>query len=273
MAHSKGFTLIELLVVISIIAVLLSILMPALNKAKDKAKSVVCKSNLKHFGLIFTMYADDNNGKFMRGWLEGPATNWGDGMGWIHVLRPYYSGVGNFRLCPKTPKPKPKSTEPWWWGGVLKAWGDYSGTAESGIMKGDYGSYGMNDWAHNPPQGPVLWGGTKYSDFWLGPYNVPKANNVPLFYDCIWTGSMPSHTNAPPEEEGLMIWTLHEQMNRNCIRRHDKKGINILFMDQHVELVSLKRHWKLKWYKGFDTKGYWATPGAPWPDWMRGLPE
>ena len=65
MSQKKGFTLIELLVVIAIIAVLMGILMPALQKVKRQAESIVCKGNLKGFALATTMYAQENENKFV----------------------------------------------------------------------------------------------------------------------------------------------------------------------------------------------------------------
>jgi prepilin-type N-terminal cleavage/methylation domain-containing protein/prepilin-type processing-associated H-X9-DG protein len=71
MNRKKAFTLIELLVVISIIALLLAILMPALQKVKKQAEGIVCRSNLKQYGLAVRMYLDSFNGKYFgpRVWL------------------------------------------------------------------------------------------------------------------------------------------------------------------------------------------------------------
>jgi prepilin-type N-terminal cleavage/methylation domain-containing protein/prepilin-type processing-associated H-X9-DG protein len=52
-----GFTLIELLVVIAIIALLMGILMPALQRIRNEAKEIVCRGNLKQYGLGVIMYA------------------------------------------------------------------------------------------------------------------------------------------------------------------------------------------------------------------------
>ncbi len=92
----KGFTLIELLVVIAIIALLLAILLPALHLVKKQAKSVVCQSNLKHMGLTFSMYAQDNNG-YLNTEAGGNPNN-----SWVAAMRPYYSHEPKIRACPAT---------------------------------------------------------------------------------------------------------------------------------------------------------------------------
>ncbi len=70
MKRGGGFTLIELLVVIAIIAILLSIMVPGMTAAKKRVQFVMCKNNLKNYGLVAIMYTWDNQERMPNAWTS-----------------------------------------------------------------------------------------------------------------------------------------------------------------------------------------------------------
>ena len=136
--------MIELLVVIAIIAMLLAILSPALKKVKDQAREVTCRANLHQWGVIFPMYTNDHDGKFMPGideeWLTGRYS-------WIYATMHYYD-TPDIRFCPNATKTTPE-------GGFAPrlAWDmTLSNPGELTYLEGtEYrkGSYGINWWVND----------------------------------------------------------------------------------------------------------------------------
>ena len=271
-----GFTLIELLVVIAIIALLMAILMPALQRVKKQAKAVVCRSNLKQWGVIFAMYTGDNDGSFPSG--DHTALNDPTGL-WMYVLRPYYID-GKLRLCPMATKPLSEGARQ-----PFAAWGPISSyepgywPTEPDTPAANYLSYGLNDWVRNSPKKPSrgLGGIDRFPLLWRTP-NVKGAGNIPLLLDSSFFGSDPYHTDQPPEYDGnVMVEFNQNEMKRFCLNRHQNGTINGAFVDWSVREIGLKELWKLKWHREFDINGPWTKAGnvipSDWPLWMRGLKD
>lgn len=70
MKQLRAFTLIELLVVIAIIAVLMGVLVPGLRAARESARGSVCLNNQRSLVLAYTMYADENAGRIVTGFVS-----------------------------------------------------------------------------------------------------------------------------------------------------------------------------------------------------------
>lgn len=261
--HKQGFTLIELLVVISIIALLLSILMPALKKVKEQARAVVCKANLHQWGLMYSLYAEDNKQSLPVGWNGGTM--------WMTDLLVYYDGVNDLCLCPTAKKLLSRSSSIWT-PGEFTAWGMYGdGTAvpywgEEGM----YGSYGANAWGHNPLDvgGIYDYGPAVRGFFWRNMMRINRAETVPLLGGCMWEGTDPTEFDPPPKNQGVQG---DGSMGQFCLDRHNG-GPNMLFMDTSARKVGLKELWTLKWHREYDTRGMYTEAGGAtresWPDWM-----
>lgn len=259
--NRKAFTLIELLVVIAIIAVLLAVLMPGLRLAKARAWEVTCRANLKQWGLMYTMYANDNGQSLPAGWNGGTM--------WMIDLMAYYGGTDDVRLCPSARKflhEIPGNVA-----GEFTAWGKFGdpgyfgGWTPSWGREGMYGSYGVNGWTHNPLDRGVA-----------GTYDIPQdirplfwrkmtapglLHRVPLMGACMWDGSRPMELDNPPQQRGIQVQG--SSMTTFCLDRHNG-GPNMLLMDTSARKVGMKELWKLKWHKNWDME----IRVPSWPDWM-----
>jgi len=244
--------LIELLVVIAIIALLLAILMPSLQRVRKQAQEVACMSNIKQWSYCWQMYLDESDGKFPSG-----AGASGD---WPEKLRPYYKQRGALTLCPSATKPYTEGGRvpfgAWRWRTEGGGW-----TNVESKPGDDYGSYGMDEWLGDRPG----------EEYWRT-RDQKKANNIPLFFDCVVWDTYPNAAQGPPEVDGVVI--LPNEMHLVCINRHNGT-INMVFVDLNVRKVGLKELWTFNWNRAFDTAGPWTTAGGvlteDWPAWMRKL--
>jgi prepilin-type N-terminal cleavage/methylation domain-containing protein len=245
MARNQGFTLIELLVVIAIIALLMGILMPTLQRARKSARGVTCQASLRQWGLVMKLYADDNDGYFVKG---------GTGVDWFGTLRPWY-GQQEMTYCPEAKRaPVPSD-------GTTKMFGD---TYRSWYYSGHHGSYGINMWIFNEwGEGNNGWGKPKRWK-WRTPY-VKGAENIPIFLDATWGGTHADEFDEPPAFEGD---PLSPYMGRFCINRHNG-GVNAVLCDFSTRKIGLKELWRMKWHRHYDVH----SPTPVWPEWMSGFKE
>ncbi|MHC4423420.1 MAG: type II secretion system protein [Planctomycetota bacterium] len=255
MSRRRGFTLVELLVVIAIIALLMSILLPAMARVKTQARNVVCQSNLKQWGVCFSMYVNNWDGYFMEGWVSlAPPPNAYKGY-WMDALRTCYGNQGDLRICPMATKPGsqqglgPYNKN----GGAHSAWGVFTGAWDYAV-EGDYGSYGWNGFLANPPGGKGIWEGAykaKGKDPNWRKADTKGAALIPVLLDHRWVDCWPSHYNAPPSYHGL-DWGECSQMGRFTVDRHTNGHLNYVFLDWSVRKIGLKHSWRLKWHRLFD---------------------
>ncbi len=276
MKSKRGFTLIELLVVISIIALLMAVLLPALASVKRQARTAVCLMNLRQWGVIFTMYAGDNDSRLPPTQFDPFINNQGEEVryDWTFTLRPYYMKEPKIRLCPEAkklacPNADCGNSSPAYEGKALLGWGKVPETpisSASELLPGDYGSYGINGWAQYSYKSGSDKLGTRgeAKDLWKV-ITVKGGANIPLFLDCTWKKSWPKDDEGPSQyDDSTGDW-----MRKFCINRHNG-SINGVFLDGAARRIGLKQLWKFKWSRTFDNvNGEWAQPNAPWPHWMR----
>ncbi len=284
MRKRRGFTLIELLVVIAIIALLMSILMPALQRVRKQARTTACLAQLKQWGLMFSLYCQDNDGYFFTGevqgargsvmaTIDGVTRSWGTGSGgfWRVVMAPYSKDMKMW-CCPQATKPVATGTIP------QNGWTNVAWTVD-----GTVGSYGLNGWILNIFASKQTgnrnngWGRTDLdstgrSRHWGSP-STQYGNQAPVFTGSWWVDSWPLPTDQPPRlESGPGDTPNSNEMNRVCVDRHDG-FVNSVFQDWTVRKVGLKELWTLKWHKTYNVSGPYTRAGgmdpADWPAWMR----
>ena len=276
----QGFTLIELLVVIAIIALLMSILMPALRNVRDQAKDAMCKQRLQQWGVMFSMYAGDNDGQLMDMNLIGGVELY---HGWVPLMYPY-AQTFEIYLCP--------SAVFFWsefenFNHPLAAWDYRFISQEIGqiwdefedqryYQIGDefaYGSYDKNVYVSSADLDPD-------SPRWYRNIRVKGTSQIGLLGDSNYTGAFPDIYDMPAPMR------LHgpvdgDNINRWNLDRHNL-SVNFVFLDWSVRKVGLKQLWQIKWSKqtvdegGRPVSGWgnlnvvpdWNNP-LDWPEWMR----
>ena len=262
---SKGFTLIELLVVIAIIALLLAIMGPSLSKAKLQAQSVICRSNLRQWALVFTLYTNDNEDSFPQS-ITGDTNVTPEDAWLLGALLPYYGDLG-LRDCPVTKslnrEPSPNNI-----GGTLTEWGPFPPSIKGAQWWDTYaqGSYGFNNYVADPPPGADYFWELESSKAIRTVYEEGAYKIGTVFDSACWEHCPEMNNNAPSNTEHELdeydaTWKTHS-LKYLSIDRHSG-GINSAFADGNVRFVGVKELWYLKWHKDWVK----CLPGNAWPTW------
>ena len=231
----------------------------------------VCQSNLKQWGLMWSLYLNDNNYRFIEGLdgLEGGGHNI-----WTNALKPYYmrgqrelpGGAGELRLCPMATKVASEVTGSWLCCDPHIAWGYLPSAHAHG--EDTFGSYGMNHWLCDlqRPHEPV-W---PMRIHWKTS-NVHGVAYIPVLSDAWWATYRPrAYDEPPPYPTGAMMESGVNNMRRLCIDRHGNHLLNFLFLDFSVRSVGLKDLWgeDMVWHR--EWRPEIGAAGEPvWPKWMQ----
>jgi prepilin-type N-terminal cleavage/methylation domain-containing protein/prepilin-type processing-associated H-X9-DG protein len=277
-----GFTLIELLVVIAIIALPMAILLPALQRVRKQAKDVMCRANLKQWGVTLALYTEDNQGRLatdLSGWggiwlfrgafLSGDDPNASqDSFHHFHTqgiigcpLATQPAGNGGFSANFGTTKMKGSS------GGTFAAW---EITSPAPAFHGSYGfnTYLFSGFSERPNLGFGLDAFPPLDVFFLR-----GRSEIPMLLDAAGLWGTPRALDSPPRHESAAGGL---NMRAFCINRHGGH-VNVLFLDWSIRKVGLKELWTLRWSRDFDRAAHWTKAGGmkaeDWPEWMRQFPD
>jgi prepilin-type N-terminal cleavage/methylation domain-containing protein len=234
----RGFTLIELLVVIAIIAILLAILMPALSRVKEQAREMSCRANLRQYGVVQTMYLDDNDDRYPSAWrslvkTEAPVSGYQRYCRWHDPRYPpdgplwSYMPEAGVNLCPS-----------------FKVLAKSEGTRHPNHVAANpvipQYSYSMNSWLGAKAGDP---GGSSATDskgrggiYKRAEITRSKAEVFFFAEENMW--SRPGNTNVLNDNalcpDGRdWFGTYHSPMTGNL----DSGTINAVFVDAHVQEV------------------------------------
>ena len=263
----QGFTLIELLVVIAIIALLMGILMPALSRARQQARGAACLSQLKHWGLIWSMYTDNNDGRYPSGKIPG-YQNLGRDMprgAWITALRSGWEKHPELLICPSAKRRNEGTNHGSF--DMTYTMAEYIELMGGDLAENDESSYGINCWVYSVSSNLQ---GRAEKSHWKSVFKVKQPNTVPLCLDSMWRGGGPQWDQArdiqPPQFNGQWLGAGNEMMHF-AMDRH-ARGVNGLFADSSVRRIKVKQLWEQKWHKHYDTQRSLTMNASWWGPWL-----
>jgi prepilin-type N-terminal cleavage/methylation domain-containing protein/prepilin-type processing-associated H-X9-DG protein len=247
-----GFTLIELLVVIAIIALLAALLLPVLAQGKSAAKSAVCKSNLRQFGVALKMYVDDYEKYPGPKTYLGEAEYYGISSAWLNPhlaisTAPGYLIANNNSSILKCPAKPPRMMPDLFGVGATAYYDD---------------GYGYNQYGTERPNP------TPANDLGLGFRDATPVSDTHdtmihpggyLRFVAEAQVRVPSDMLALGDVVG---WSRFIAPSSNYVADHHSRGANMVFCDGHVEYRK-----QSKWIDASDAaRCRWNNDHQPHPE-------
>jgi prepilin-type N-terminal cleavage/methylation domain-containing protein/prepilin-type processing-associated H-X9-DG protein len=267
MYKKNAFTLIELLMVIAIIALLIAILVPTLQRVRNQTRAVICQSNLRQWGTVLALYADENEGRLPI--LSSGTVLWFFRGSWLPEGDPNRPRVfqkvvtKGIACCPMAVKVRP---------GPASSISRGRHFGESYEIRSGSGST-FEAWKIVSPPPPFRGSYGFNVTAWpksIDTYLSRGQANIPVILDSPEDSGWHINTDPPPRWEREGVKFIGFQIF--CINRHNGH-VNSLFLDWSVRRVGLKELWTLKWDDESNTAGPWTKAGGVlpeyWPYWMR----
>ncbi len=264
-------TLVELIVVIFVIGLLLAILIPpGPGPNRGRAREIVCRSNLKMWGLTLQIYMEDNDRAFPDVFNANGTLDVQSRKHWSIPLKDYMDDRPSLMTCPSAKMPNTGFQ----YGSFDKSYviSNSGDSEETGDIQTC--SYGINEWVYNVPDNAASIEGRKAENYWHNT-DVKGTHKIPIFLDAMWQGGAPSYDAGTesksfkaPEENGQWLGEEYDMMHFAMDRHKGKNQINVGYMDGHSESIGIKELWDQQWHKGYDTNIRSTLDETFWPEWM-----